>query len=108
MGPTQISVAAMMVGVAVAAIAWLQSSQAAASTRRMKGMMTRLGLDHGTAALGDPRTVAIAKEARRRCRRCPCEDLCDRWLAGKVKGDNSFCPNMQTFRLLTEAGGHTN
>ena len=107
MGPTQISVAIIMVGVAVAIIVWLQSSQAAASGRRMMGMMTRVGLDPGTATLDDPRTMAIRKEARRRCRRCPREDLCDRWLAGKVKGSNTFCPNAQTFRILTGASGRT-
>ena len=107
MGPTQISFAIIMVGVAVAIIVWLQSSQAAASARRMMGMMTRVGLAPGTAALDDPRTMAIRKEARRRCRRCPREGLCDRWLAGKVKGDNTFCPNAQTFRILTGASGRT-
>jgi hypothetical protein len=107
MGPTQISSAIIMVGVAVAIIVWLQSSQAAASGRRMMGMMTRAGLDPGAATLGGPRTMAIRKEARRRCRRCPREDLCDRWLAGKVKGGNTFCPNAQTFRILTGASGRT-
>jgi hypothetical protein len=106
MDPTQISVAIIMVGVAVAIIVWLQSSQAAASVRRMMGMMTRVGLDPGTATRGDPRTMAIGKKARRRCRRCPREDLCDRWLAGKVDGGNTFCPNAQTFRILTGASGH--
>ncbi len=108
MGPTQISVAIIMVGVAVAIIVWLQSSQAAASARRMMGMMTRVGLDPGTATLVDPRTMAIRQEARRRCMRCPREDLCDRWLAGKVKGDNTFCPNAQAFRILRGASGRTN
>ncbi len=108
MGPTQISVAIIMVGVAAAIIVWLQSSQAAASGRRMMGMMTRVGLDPGTATLDEPRTMAIIKEARRRCRRCPREDLCDRWLAGKVKGGNTFCPNTQTFRILTGASGRAN
>ena len=107
MGPIQISVAIIMVGVAFAGIVWLQSSQAAASAKRMMGMMTRVGLDAGTATLGDPQTMAIRKAARRRCRRCPREDLCDRWLAGKVKGGNTFCPNAQTFRILTEASGRT-
>ncbi len=107
MGPTQISVAIIMVGMAVAIIVWLQSSQAAASARRMMGMMTRVGLDPGTATLGDPRNMAIRKEARRRCRRCPREDLCDRWLAGKVKGGNTFCPNAQTFRILSGASART-
>ncbi len=107
MGPTQISVAIVMVAVAVASIVWLQTSEAAASARRMMGMMTRVGLGAETARLGDPRTMAIRKEARRRCRRCPRGDLCDRWLAGKVEGDNAFCPNAQTFRVLSGASGRT-
>ncbi len=108
MGPTQISAAIIMVGVAVVIIMWFQSSQAAASARRMMGMMTRVGLDPGTATLGDSQTQAIRKEVRRRCRRCPREGLCDRWLAGKVQGSNTFCPNAQTFRTLTGASGRDN
>ncbi len=108
MGPIQISAAVILVGVAVVVIMWLQGSEAAASARRMMGMMTRVGLDAGTARLGDPRTEAIRKEARRRCRRCPRGDLCDRWLAGEVEGGNAFCPNAQTFRILTGASGRTN
>ncbi len=108
MGPTQISVAIIMPGVAVASIVWLRSSQLAASARRMMGMMTRVGLNPETAMLGDPRTMVIIKEARRRCRRCPREGLCDRWLAGEVEGGNTFCPNAQTFDILTEASGRTN
>ncbi len=107
MGPTQISIAIVMVGVAFASILWLQASEAAASARRMMGMMTRVGLAPGTAAFGDPRTMAIGTEARRRCRRCPREGLCDRWLSGTVEGGNAFCPNAQTFRILTEAGVRT-
>ncbi len=64
MGPTQISVAIIMVAMAVAIIVWLQSSQAAASVMRMMGMMTRVGLYPWTATLDDPRTMAIRKEAR--------------------------------------------
>ncbi len=101
MTPTVISVAIFMVAVGIASIVWLQGYRVAASTRRMKGMMTRVGLDPETATLGDPRTKAIMKEVRHRCRRCPREDFCDRWLAGKVKGDNTFCPNAQTFGILT-------
>ena len=108
MSPIEISIAAIMVGVAVVFIMLLQSSHAATSARRMRGMMTRLGLDPGTVRLDDPRTMALNKEARRRCRSCPREDLCDRWLAGKVEGAGAFCPNAQTFRVLAEAGGRSN
>jgi hypothetical protein len=105
MGPTQISAAVILVGVAIVVIMWLQASEAAASARRMMDMTTRVGLGPGTARLGDPRTEAIRKEARRRCRRCPCGGLCDRWLAGEVEGGNAFCPNARTFRFLSGASG---
>jgi hypothetical protein len=34
---------------------------------------------------------------RARCRRCPVEDVCERWLAGELEGDNGFCPNANVF-----------
>jgi hypothetical protein len=89
-----------MVGVAVAIIVWLRSSQESASARRMRRMMARIGLAPGTATLADPRSMAMRKDARRRCRKCPREDLCERWLAGEVGGSNSFCPNARIFRFL--------
>lgn len=104
MDPTQISVAIAMVGVAGALIVWLRSDMAA---RRMTTMMTRVGLVSLPATFGGLRTSAIRKVMLRRCRRCPREGLCERWLAGKVEGDNSFCPNAQTFRILTGASGRT-
>jgi hypothetical protein len=92
-----------MVGVAVAIIVWLRGSEAAASGKRLTGMMMRVGLDPAAARLGDAQTRAVMKESRRRCGNCPREDLCDRWLAGDVEGDNAFCRNARTFRLLSEA-----
>ncbi len=94
MDAAQISVAIFMVGVAIAIMVWFRSSQAAASTGRMIGMMTRVGLDPRIAMLG---SVAIREEARRRCAGCSREDLCDRWLAGEIKGGNTFCPNARIF-----------
>ena len=102
MDATQISVAIIMVGVTVASIVWLQSSMAAASARRLTDMMKRIGLDPGTDSHGDLQTMTIAKVQRRRCRRCRSEALCERWLAGKVEGGNSFCPNAESFALLQE------
>ena len=98
MDPIQFSVAIIVVGVAAALIMRLRSNTATAYGRRMRTMMARVGV--GAAALGDPRTMAMRKQARRRCRRCSSNDLCERWLAGKVEGGNSFCPNVQAFRLL--------
>ena len=104
MEATQIGVAIIMVGIAFAGIAWLYRSEAAQSARRMVAMMKRVGLDPETAMLGGPPTMAIRQDARRRCRRCPREELCERWLAGEVEGGNSFCPNARAFRILTGAG----
>jgi hypothetical protein len=113
MDPTQISVAIIMVGVAVGSIVWIHSSMAADSAKRTMGMMRRIGLDSfmrsikWPAIFGDAQTMTIGKEVRRRCRRCPREDLCERWLAGKVKGGNTFCPNAETFRILAGASAPT-
>ncbi len=107
MDPTQISIATIMVGVAAVSVVWLRSSMAAGSARRMMGMMKRIGLDPGVTALGDLQTMTIGKEVWRRCGGCPREDLCERWLAGKVKGGNTFCPNAETFRILAGASAPT-
>jgi hypothetical protein len=104
MDPTQISVAIIMVGVTAICFAWLQSSMAAASAGRMMDMFKRVGLDLGTAKLGEPQTMAIGKKMQRRCRRCSREALCERWLSGKIEGGNAFCPNAEAFRILAEAG----
>jgi hypothetical protein len=102
MDPTQIGIAIIMVGVACAGVVWLFTSQASASIGRMMAMMERAGLNPRPSALDSPRTITLKNEARRRCRRCPREELCDRWLAGEVEGNNNFCPNAQTFQSLTE------
>jgi hypothetical protein len=105
--PTHITVAILMVGVAVACLVWLQGSLSAASAKRLMGMMKRVGLDPGIATHDDPRIKATMKEMRQRCRRCPREGVCERWLAGKFKGGNAFCPNAYTFGTLSVTDGHT-
>ncbi|MDO8598256.1 MAG: DUF6455 family protein [Sulfuricaulis sp.] len=105
MNPTlfEIGVAIFMVAVGVALVVWFSRYVAAASGRRMMHMLTRAGVDPAVARQGD--TEAIIRDVRSRCGRCMSEDLCERWLAGKVEGDNSFCPNAQIFRLLTRTTG---
>jgi hypothetical protein len=105
MNPTlfEIGVAIVMVAVSVALIVWFSRYMAAASGRRMTQMLTRAGVDPEVARRGD--TEAIIQDVRSRCLRCRSEDLCDRWLAGKVEGDDSFCPNAQIFRTLTKTTG---
>lgn len=95
--------AIFMVAVIGALFIWFMRSESAASTGRMMGMMKRVGLDPGSAVLGRRQTGAALKAARRRCGRCPREDFCDRWLAGEVEGDDAFCPNAGTFRVLSGA-----
>ena len=97
----EINLAIFMLAVSVALLVWFQRSRLAASAKRMIGMITRTELDP-VAVQGDPRNVAIVKEMRSRCIRCPREDYCDRWLAGDVEGDNAFCPNAQTLGTLTK------
>ena len=107
MNPTlfEIGVAIVMVAVSVALVVSFWRYLAAASGRRMVSMLTRAGVDPEVARHGD--TEAIIRDVRSRCRSCASEDLCDRWLDGKVEGDNSFCPNAQIFRTLRTATRRT-
>jgi len=100
MNPTlfEISVAALMVAVSYALVVWFWRYMALASERRTMHMLVCAGVDPATALRGD--TEAIMQDVRKRCRRCPSEGLCDRWLARGVGGDNSFCPNAQIIRNL--------
>jgi hypothetical protein len=99
----EIGVAIFMVAVSVALVVWFSRYVAATSQGRMMQMLARAGVDPEVARRGD--TEAIIQDVRRRCGRCRSEALCDRWLAGKVEGDNSFCPNAQIFDLLKKTTG---
>ena len=99
----EIGAAIIMLAVSIALIVWFLRYLAAVSGRRMMQMLTRAGVDPEVAKHGD--TEAIIQDVRGRCSKCRAEDLCDRWLAGKVEGDNSFCPNAQIFRILTRTTG---
>jgi len=70
----------------------LRHFRSVSDERRLR-MINRLGLE--------PRQLQpVESEVRSRCQRCPAEDLCERWLAGKVDSENGFCPNAQTFARL--------
>jgi hypothetical protein len=105
MNPTffEIGVAIFMVAVIVALIVWFSRYLAAVSARRMMQMLTRAGVDPEVARHGD--TEAIMQDVRSRCQKCSSEALCDRWLAGKAEGDNSFFPNAPIFRRLARTTG---
>jgi hypothetical protein len=107
MDPTlfQIGVALLMVAVGVALVVWFSRYVVAVSGRRMISMLTRAGVDPEVARRGD--TEAIMRDVQSRCVRCRSEALCDRWLAGKAEGDNSFCPNAQIFRSLAKTAGRS-
>ncbi len=99
----EIGVAIFMVTVSIALVVWFSRDMAAASGRRMMNMLAHAGVDPEVARHGD--TEAIMRDVRSRCRKCRSEDLCDRWLAGRVEGDNGFCPNAQIFCRLTRTTG---
>lgn len=102
MNPTlfEIVVALIMVAVIATLVVWFFKNNAAISGRRMLRMLTRAGVDPELANSGD--AEAIMRDVRSRCLGCRAEALCERWLAEKVEGDNSFCPNAQIFRSLTK------
>ena len=101
MDPTlfDIGVALVMVAVIAALFVWFARYLGASSERRMMRMLLRAGVDPEIAARGDKQ--AIIKDIRSRCRKCPAEALCERWLAGTIEGENTFCPNAQIFSALT-------
>lgn len=103
--PFEIGIALVMVAVIVALLVWFVRDQGANSERRMMRMLMRAGVDPDIAARGDKE--AIIKDIRSRCGKCRAEDLCERWLAGKVEGENAFCPNAQIFSALTNNRGRS-
>ncbi len=99
----EIGAAIIMVAVSLAMVVSFSRYMAAASESRMMHMLARAGVAPEVAERGD--AGAILRDVRSRCRSCPSEDLCDRWLAGKVEGANSFCPNAQVLGGLTRTTG---
>jgi hypothetical protein len=98
----EIGVATLMLMVIVALIVWFFRYQATVSAMRMMQMLTRAGVDPEVARQGN--VEAIMQDVRSRCQNCRSEALCDRWLAGKVEGDNNFCPNATIFCMLARTG----
>ena len=74
------------------------------STRRMYRMMARVGVyPRRFSSLYEGADLDM-QAVRTRCRMCPAEDRCERWLAGKIEGDNGFCPNAKVFDEFLKAG----
>ncbi|HEX9812716.1 MAG TPA: DUF6455 family protein [Burkholderiales bacterium] len=101
MSPTFLDIGAAVVLLAVvgALFAWFARNFGVTSDRRMMRMLVRAGVDPAIVAQGEKQ--AIIEDIRRRCRKCQAEDLCERWLAEKVAGDNGFCPNARILNALT-------
>ena len=105
MSPSMFEIAIFLLVVSVGLAVWFEKYRTAASTSRRMAMMRRLALDPEIGSRDDPNSEAILRDVRRRCRRCEAEDLCERWLAGEVRGRNSFCPNWRVFRRLKRTAG---
>ena len=94
----QVIAAIAMTGIAVAITLGFRRYLATNSERRMLTMIESVGLDPEFATSGEISTTM--KEVRQRCRSCPTEAVCERWLQGNEEGDNSFCPNAKAFEVL--------
>jgi len=79
---------------------WLQG---VISNRRMYRMMLTCGIDEMTARNPDRIPDIDLKDLRRRCRKCPSPETCDRWLNGEAVPGNDFCPNAKLFMAAAEA-----
>jgi len=97
----QVFAAAAMVTLVVALVALYQFHLASSADRRMRRMLMSVGLDPALA--GRATVDVVVSEARRRCRHCSVESVCERWLDGVDSGSNSFCPNARLFEALKQA-----
>jgi len=99
---SSIGTAILFLAIAAALVVWFRNKLATGSLSRMNRMMASIGLNSDKIAQSD--TGLDMKAVRTRCRMCPSEDLCERWLAGEVEGDNGFCPNAKEFDGVLKAG----
>ncbi len=94
----ELSVAFAMLGAVVLLVLGWQQFVKVNMIRRMAGMLAAVGLDPALAT--DPNLPRVMGEARQRCRHCPSEGVCERWLAGELSRENDFCPNAGVFAVL--------
>lgn len=86
--------------VAAATFRWQQSK---AVRRRILRMMLTFGIDEATARKADELLDIDMNAVRRRCRRCPSPEICERWLNGETVPGNDFCPNASRFAAVVQA-----
>ncbi len=99
----EISIALMMLAITVAMVVAFQGYLRMGTARRLIRMLARVGLNSTAMVNQDPASKATVEEIWQRCRKCQLEGHCEQWLKGEVRGDNSFCPNATTFRLMTHS-----
>lgn len=93
-----IIIALSMIAMNAVLIIWFLKNLASISKTRMAHMMQRIGLGSEIISLDDFRIRKDIKDMRSRCLRCSCDNYCDRWLAGEVTGENTFCANAPAFK----------
>lgn len=86
--------------VTVAAFQWQRSK---AVRGRILRMMLTFGIDKETARNADALLDIDMQAVRRRCRRCPDPETCERWLNGETVPGNEFCPNAAQFAAVVQA-----
>jgi hypothetical protein len=91
---------AVFLVVTVAVFQWQQSRTV---RRRVLRMMLTFGLAEETARNADALLDIDMKAVRRRCRRCPSPETCERWLNGDTVPGNDFCPNAPQFAAVVQA-----
>ena len=101
---SDIGIAILLVVVAAALIVWFCRTLEAASRSRLRRMMAHYGLDPDKLANSDSGMGLDLHAVRSRCRTCPIENVCERWLAGEIVGDNDFCPNGKMFCGAVKTG----
>jgi hypothetical protein len=86
--------------VTAATFRWQQSKSV---KRRVIRMMLTFGIDEATARNADALLDIDMNAVRRRCRRCPSPETCERWLNGETVPGNDFCPNAPHFAAVVAA-----
>jgi hypothetical protein len=91
---------AVFLAISVAVFQWQQSR---AVRRRVLRMMLTFGIDEQTARNAEALLDIDMQAVRRRCRRCPSPETCERWLNGETLPGNDFCPNAPQFTVVVQA-----
>lgn len=94
----QVIAAITMTVIALAFFLGFRLYLVANSERRLLTMLESIGIDPEIATSGE--TPNIMKEVRQRCRSCPTEAVCEKWLQRNDDDDNSFCPNAKAFEAF--------